>query len=288
VKDEAKEKHFKTELLDLEEAPQYQTTEAMMLLEKSAWAKGSCEDDTQYAASCPYWAGIGECSKSPAFMLVQCKKSCNENCGGGMVSCGNHEARTCEFCGDNASWCNGDCKWSRGKCQPKEIDCQWSSWSQCSKSCGTGKQSRSIEIQAQYGGRICTGLSQRNCNTHSCPIMVNCGTHEAYTCGSCTATKGPEIPSRCNGDCKWIWGQCVPKGHVICGEVLTTSCGACGSNYGEEACHGECTWSTIDSFCCPITECPSKGTYMNDMIVGSLKPDNSSSNSSLMNDVPVF
>jgi hypothetical protein len=36
VKDEAKEKHFKTELLDLEEAPQYQTTEAMMLLEKSA------------------------------------------------------------------------------------------------------------------------------------------------------------------------------------------------------------------------------------------------------------
>ena len=40
VKDEAKEKHFKTELLDLEEAPQYQTTEAMMLLEKSAEAKG--------------------------------------------------------------------------------------------------------------------------------------------------------------------------------------------------------------------------------------------------------
>jgi hypothetical protein len=42
----------------------------------------TCEDDTQYAASCPYWAGIGECSNNPAFMLVYCKKSCNETCGG--------------------------------------------------------------------------------------------------------------------------------------------------------------------------------------------------------------
>ena len=43
---------------------------------------GTCEDDTQYAACCPYWARIGECSNNPAFMLVHCKKSCNETCGG--------------------------------------------------------------------------------------------------------------------------------------------------------------------------------------------------------------
>ena len=44
---------------------------------------GTCEDDTQYAASCPYWAGIGECSNNPAFMLVFCKKSCLETCEDG-------------------------------------------------------------------------------------------------------------------------------------------------------------------------------------------------------------
>ena len=52
VKDEAKEKHLKTEMLDLEEAPQYQTTEAMMLLEKSADAKGSVNCGNHYATSC--------------------------------------------------------------------------------------------------------------------------------------------------------------------------------------------------------------------------------------------
>ena len=52
MKDEAKEKHLKTEMLDLEDAPQYQTTEAMMLLEKSADSKGYVNCGNHYAASC--------------------------------------------------------------------------------------------------------------------------------------------------------------------------------------------------------------------------------------------
>ena len=42
----------------------------------------TCEDDPQYAAICPSWAENGACSNAPDFMLVHCKKSCNENCGG--------------------------------------------------------------------------------------------------------------------------------------------------------------------------------------------------------------
>ena len=52
VKDEAKEKHLKTEMLDLEEAAQYQTTEAMMLLEKSADAKSRVWCGGHHADSC--------------------------------------------------------------------------------------------------------------------------------------------------------------------------------------------------------------------------------------------
>ena len=31
-----------------------------------------------------------------------------------MVSCGNHDASSCQECpqGNGASWCNGDCQWN--------------------------------------------------------------------------------------------------------------------------------------------------------------------------------
>ena len=41
-----------------------------------------CEDNNQH---CSYWAGIGECSKSPIWMLPNCAKSC-EQCGSGKKS----------------------------------------------------------------------------------------------------------------------------------------------------------------------------------------------------------
>ena len=68
-----------------------------------------------------------------------------------------------------------------------KIDCQWSSWSQCTKSCGTGIQFRTILVQAQYGGQVCTGLSQRDCNTQSCIGNLNkitFGTKATWGCGA--------------------------------------------------------------------------------------------------------
>ena len=45
-------------------------------------AGSSCEDKHE---SCNGWASIGECTNNPAYMLNNCKKSCNQ-CGGNIIS----------------------------------------------------------------------------------------------------------------------------------------------------------------------------------------------------------
>ena len=57
-----------------------------------------------------------------------------------------------------------------------KIDCKWGpygNWSDCTKSCGGGFQTRlrDIEQQAQNGGAICEGESTdlRVCAEHACP-----------------------------------------------------------------------------------------------------------------------
>ena len=51
------------------------------------------------------------------------------------------------------------------------VDCVWSLWSHCNVSCGSGVQSRHIQISNQDGGEKCLGDSTRPCtNTSSCPL----------------------------------------------------------------------------------------------------------------------
>ena len=55
------------------------------------------------------------------------------------------------------------------------VDCEWenwSVWSDCTKSCGGGTQTRTRgQIPAQNGGAECEGKSEetRDCNTEECP-----------------------------------------------------------------------------------------------------------------------
>ena len=54
----------------------------------------------------------------------------------------------------------------------------WSSWGSCSKSCGTGSQSKSRSCNnpaPQHGGASCSGSSSatQNCNTHNCPSKLS-------------------------------------------------------------------------------------------------------------------
>jgi len=44
---------------------------------------GLCQDCVDNNSMCSSWASRGECSRNPVYMLVQCKKSCNQCSGGG-------------------------------------------------------------------------------------------------------------------------------------------------------------------------------------------------------------
>ena len=74
---------------------------------------------------------------------------------------------------------------------PFSVDCVWDDygeWSSCSKSCGVGQQSRTrtIKIDADNGGKECTGSStdSRECNTKEC-----IGTNLIYISFVLTVTK---------------------------------------------------------------------------------------------------
>ena len=57
------------------------------------------------------------------------------------------------------------------------MDCKWSAWGACSKPCGNGTQSRTIEIQAN-GGLECVEKREQECNTENCPIQCQSGCKE--------------------------------------------------------------------------------------------------------------
>jgi hypothetical protein len=40
-------------------------------------------------------------------------------------------------------------------------------------------------------------------------FLVSCGQHKATTCAECPKGNGKKY---CNGDCKWVQGQCEYKG----------------------------------------------------------------------------
>ena len=49
-------------------------------------------------------------------------------------------------------------------------DCEWSSWSDCSKTCGVGTRTREIDVDAQKGGKACDkDDGTENCNLKECP-----------------------------------------------------------------------------------------------------------------------
>ena len=46
----------------------------------------------------------------------------------------------------------------------------WTSWTSCSKSCGSGKLTRTCTNPAPaHGGSDCSGSAHQTCNTQACP-----------------------------------------------------------------------------------------------------------------------
>ena len=56
---------------------------------------------------------------------------------------------------------------------PDPIDCQWSSWSSCSKTCGYGTRTRFIAQESKYGGVDCQGNNMEKCHDQNCPGSNN-------------------------------------------------------------------------------------------------------------------
>ncbi|CAJ1396777.1 unnamed protein product, partial [Effrenium voratum] len=76
----------------------------------------------------------------------------------------------------------GDMKEKPGNASAVPVDCQWydwSPWSFCSKTCGTGTyhRKRTVAVQDTSGGKTCTGDDQEfgDCNEIPCPVECEWG-----------------------------------------------------------------------------------------------------------------
>lgn len=94
--------------------------------------------------------------------------------------------------------CDEDCVWNN-----------WSDWSDCTKSCGTGQQNRQRKFRPATGnGRDCSGDSFQNrwCNVHPCPVDCNWSNWGKWSncssdcdSGSRNRTRKPNSPHASNG-----------------------------------------------------------------------------------------
>ena len=72
------------------------------------------------------------------------------------------------------------------------VDCKssWKKWGSCTKSCGTGEQvfMQDIEVYPENGGKPCDTETRKTvrCNTHSCPIKVDCEWSDWSKSGHCS------------------------------------------------------------------------------------------------------
>jgi Spondin-like TSP1 domain len=84
--------------------------------------------------------------------------------------------------------------------RPCPIDCKvsgWSAWSDCSKACGGGTQSRSrtVEVSTEHGGADCPELTEsRACNTSPCAVDCKVGDWSEWS--ACSTTCGPGEQTR--------------------------------------------------------------------------------------------
>ena len=145
---------------------------------------------------------------------------CSATCGGGSRT----KTRECndpppEFDGAN---CQG-LSYEKSECNAQKCPIDgnwgaWSSWSECSATCGGGIRTKTRECNdppSAFNGDDCQGLSieESECKAQKCPIDGNWGAWSAWsecsaTCGRGIQTKTRECndpPSAFNGaDCQGL------------------------------------------------------------------------------------
>ncbi|XP_013378635.1 SCO-spondin [Lingula anatina] len=126
--------------------------------------------------------------------------SCTVTCGGGVIS----RSRSCDspppqFGGQNCSGSDVDTQECATNTCPSWSE--WSAWSDCSKTCGGGSQSRSRSCTSSTGvhdDSDCPGSSSETqaCNTDVCPAPVDGGWGEWSAYGDCSVTCGDGTKTR--------------------------------------------------------------------------------------------
>ena len=211
-------------------------------------------------AACPALEQTQSCQNSP-HCPVHCVVSnfsefgaCTKSCGGGLqtrsrtvVTGADHGGVACPSLTETQQCNNGPCP----------VDCvvsNWGDWTTCTKSCGSGQESRSrsIDENPTSGGAPCGALSQtRSCNDQPCPqdcVVSNWGAFSA-----CTVTCGGGEKTRTRT-------ETTPTAHggVACPPLQETqSCNA-------QACPVDCAvsdwtdWTQCASRCCNtvLSLCP--------------------------------
>ena len=142
--------------------------------------EGDCSDSGKNAID-GAWSAFSAwnvCSKTCGTGTQFARRTCTNpvpfNGGAGCAG----SATTTQSCGTSACPING--KWS-----------SWTSFGACTKSCGTGSQSRTRScVGRAFGGKACVGSTSNSaaCNTHSCPVDCVVPAFGAWT--TCTLSCG--------------------------------------------------------------------------------------------------
>ncbi|KAK3740919.1 hypothetical protein QZH41_006085 [Actinostola sp. cb2023] len=123
---------------------------------------------------------------------------CDKKCGGGSQS----RSRTCTNPAPQGEGkqCAGDAQSTQAcnthYCPIDGVYGSYSSYGDCSKSCGTGVQYKTRQCsnpKPQYGGKNCVGPAKASqaCNTHPCPIDGVYGGYTPY--GDCSKSCGTGV-----------------------------------------------------------------------------------------------
>ncbi|XP_077410354.1 SCO-spondin [Vanacampus margaritifer] len=174
-----------------------------------------CTADGQWSL----WTPWGYCSVSCGAGLQSRYRFCSrpQRSGNGLPCPGpNREDKVCV-----TNPCDRDGAWG-----------PWSNWTQCTKSCGGGVQSRRRDCDnptAEGDGNYCEGLGieVKACNTAHCPVAP-CSKVPGTAFSSC----GPSCPRSCDdlAHCEWL---CEPGCYCTEGKVLSANGTVC---LGHEEC----------------------------------------------------
>ena len=165
---------------------------------QSAKHGGSCEDNLKESTSC----NTRPCPVPCKVSTWSTWSNCTRSCGSGRRTRNRHivessqHGGSCDYNLEGNESCNT---------KPCPVPCKvstWLTWSDCSRSCGSGLRTRNRHIveSSQHGGSCDYSLKGRElCNTKPCPVPVPCKVSTWSTWSNCTRSCGSGRRTRSRG-----------------------------------------------------------------------------------------